>query len=83
MFHHKIRADMENIIKINDAIRIDLLDRCFNLGLPASSKDDISTLKMYLNVDSKLDVVRCNFPIEKETKRNKGIKSLILKMFWL
>ena len=81
MIHHKIRADMENIIKINDAIRIDLLDRCFNLGLPASSKDDISTLKMYLNVDSKLDVVRLNFPVEKEIKRKTGIKAQILKMF--
>ena len=81
MIHHKIRADMENIIKINDAIRIDLLDRCFNLGLPASSKDDISTLKMYLNVDSKLDVVRLNFPVEKEIKRKTGIKAQIIKMF--
>ena len=72
---------MENIIIIHDAIRIDLLDRCFNLGLAASSKDDINTLKMDLDVDSKLEVVRLNFPVEKETKRKTGIKAQILKMF--
>ena len=72
---------MKNLININDAVRIDLLDRCFKLGLPASSKDDINTLKMYLDIDSQLDVVRFNLPVEKETKRKKGIKELILKMF--
>jgi hypothetical protein len=72
---------MENIIKINDQIRLNLLDRCFNLGLPASSKDDINTLKMYLDVDSNLDVERFNFPLEKDTKRKRGIKSMILKVF--
>ena len=65
----------------NDQVRLNLLDRCFNLGLPASSKDDINTLKMYLDVDSKLDVENFNFHQENETKKNVGIKSLILKMF--
>ena len=35
---------MENKIKINDQIRLNLLDRCFNLGLPASSKVLTSSL---------------------------------------
>ena len=65
---------MEKIIKKNEDIRLNLLDRCYNLGLPASSKDEINTLKMYLEVDSKLDVVRLNFPVEKETKRKTRIK---------
>jgi hypothetical protein len=65
----------------NDQVRLKLLDKCFNLGLPASSKDDINTLKMYLDVDSKLDVEYFNFHQENETKKGMGIKSLILKMF--
>ena len=78
---------MEKIIEINDRIRLNLLDRCFKLGLPASSEDDINTLKMYLDVDStldldpKLDEEGFNFYVEKETKKRIGIKSLILKMF--
>jgi hypothetical protein len=78
---------VEKIIEINDRIRLNLLDRCFKLGLPASSEDDINTLKMYLDVDStldldpKLDEEGFNFYVEKETKKRIGIKSLILKMF--
>ena len=72
---------MKNTMLTNDQVRLNLLDRCFNLGLPASSKDDINTLKMYLDVDSKLDVENFNFHQENETKKNVGIKSLILIMF--
>lgn len=72
---------MENTILKNDQIRLNLLDKCFNLGLPASSKDDINTLKMYLDVDSKLEVENFNFPVEYEIRKNKGIKFFILKMF--
>jgi hypothetical protein len=66
---------------MNDQIRLNLLDRCFNLGLPASSKDDITTLKMYLAVDSKLDIETYNFPVEQKPKMKVGIKFLIHKMF--
>jgi hypothetical protein len=76
-----MRKKMENITQTNDQVRLTLLDRCFNLGLPASSKDDINTLKMYLDVDSKLDIENFNFPVEYEIKKNTKIKSLILKMF--
>lgn len=72
---------MENIAHTSDQVRLNLLDRCFNLGLPASSKDDINTLKMYLSVDSKLDVENFNFHIENEIKKRPGIKFFILKMF--
>jgi len=72
---------MEKTMQMNDQIRLNLLDRCFDLGLPASSKDDINTLKMYLDVDSKLDVETFNFHVENEPKRNISIKALILKMF--
>jgi hypothetical protein len=78
---------VEKIIQINDRIRLNLLDRCFKLGLPASSEDDINTLKMYLdvdsslNVDSKFEEESFNFFVEKVTKKNSGIKSLIFKMF--
>jgi|WetSurMetagenome_2_1015567.scaffolds.fasta_scaffold2170553_1 hypothetical protein len=74
-------AKMENIVHTSDQVRLNLLDRCFNLGLPASSKDDINTLKMYLDVDSKLDVENFNFHIENERKERSGIKFFILKMF--
>ena len=66
---------------MNDQIRLLLLDRCFELGLPASSKDDISTLKMYLGVDSHLDLEIINIPVENNIKRKTGIKLLFLKMF--
>jgi hypothetical protein len=72
---------MKNTMLTNDQVRLNLLDRCFNLGLPASSKDDINTLKMYLDVDSKLDVENFNFHQENEIKKTIGIKSKILKMF--
>lgn len=72
---------MENIAIKNDQDRLSLLDKCFNLGLPASSKDDINTLRMYLDVDSKLEVESFIFPIENEIKKNTKVKSLILKMF--
>jgi hypothetical protein len=72
---------MENIAHSNDQIRLNLLDRCFNLGLPASSKDDINTLKMYLDVDSKLDVENFNFYVENEKRKSPGFKFFILKMF--
>ena len=72
---------MENIAIKNDQIRLNLLDRCFNLGLPASSKDDINTLKMYLDVDSKLEVESFNFHLDHEIKKNARIKSLIQKIF--
>ena len=72
---------MENIIIMNDQIRLNLLEKCFNLGLPASSKDDINTLKMYLDVDSKLDPDIYNFIDPKVIKRKAGIKFLFHKMF--
>lgn len=72
---------MENTVLTNDQISLNLRDRCFNLGLPASSRDDISTLKMYLDVDSKLEVESFNFYVKNETKRKMGIKSLIRKLF--
>jgi len=72
---------MEKIMQMNDQIRLNLLDRCFDLGLPASSKDDINTLKMYLDVDSKLDVETFNFRLDNEPQRNTGIKARILKIF--
>jgi hypothetical protein len=72
---------MENTVLTNDQISLNLRDRCFNLGLPASSRDDLSTLKMYLDLDSKSEVESFNFYVKKETKRKMGIKSLFLKMF--
>ena len=74
-------AIMDNMAQTNDQVRLNLLDRCFNLGLPASSQDDINTLKMYLAVDSILDLENFNFSFENQTKNNSGIKSVILKMF--
>jgi hypothetical protein len=73
---------MENIALANDQIRLKLLDKCFNLGLPASTKDDINTLKMYLDVDSKLDIDDFNFQIETVKKENKslGFKSILYKL---
>ena len=68
---------------MNDQIRLILLDRCYELGLPASSNDDINTLKMYLDVDSNLDLEIISFPLVNKIKRKAGIKALILKMFWL
>jgi hypothetical protein len=76
-----IVAKMENRVHTNDQVRLNLLDKCFNLGLPASSKDDINTLKMYLDVDSKLDIENFNFHVENEIKKRSGIKFFILKMF--
>ena len=66
---------------MNDQLRLILLDRCFNLGLPASSNDDINTLKMYLGIDSLLDLEVINFPKENRIKRKVRIKSLFLKIF--
>jgi hypothetical protein len=66
---------------MNDQLRLNLLDKCFDLGLPASSKDDISTLKMYLDVDSHLDLEIIQFPVEYKLKRKAGIRFLIHKMF--
>jgi hypothetical protein len=66
---------------MNDQLRLILLDKCFDLGLPVSSKDDINTLKMYLDVDSHLDLEIINFPKENNIKRKTGIKYLFLKMF--
>ena len=72
---------MENIIQTSDQLRLNLLERCFNLGLPASSKDDIGTLKMYLDVDSKLDIETFDFRIENPRRSNKEVKSFIQKLF--
>ena len=66
---------------MNDQIRLRLLDRCFELGLPASSKDDINTLKMYLDVDSHLDLEIIKFPVEYKLKRKAGIRFLFHKFF--
>ena len=66
---------------MNDQLRLTLLDKCFDLGLPASSKDDISTLKMYLDVDSHLDLEFIKFPEVYKQKRKAGIKFLFHKMF--
>lgn len=72
---------MANIDQTEDEVRLNLLDRCFNLGLPASSKDDINTLEMYLAADSKLDVESFKFPEEINLQRGNGIKFRILKKF--
>lgn len=72
---------MENTVQANDQIRLNLLDKCFKLGLPASSKDDIGTLRMYLDVDSKLEVDNFDFQIEDPRKPNKEVKSFIFKLF--
>ena len=66
---------------MNDQLRLALLDICFDLGLPVSSKDDINTLKMYLDVDSHLDLEIISFPIENKMKRKSGIRFLFLKIF--
>lgn len=71
---------MENTVQANDQIRLNLLDKCFNLGLPASSKDDIGTLRMYLDVDSKLETDNFDFQIEVPRKQ-KEVKSFIFKLF--
>jgi hypothetical protein len=72
---------MENMVQTNEQLRLNLLDKCFRLGLPASSKDDINTLEMYLYIDSILEVDSFNFHVEHEIKKNKGIKSLFRKIF--
>jgi hypothetical protein len=74
---------MEMMIQTNDQLKLRLLDKCFDLGLPASSKDDISTLKMYLDADSHLDADNFNFQTKNIEKKHKnlGIKSLIIKIF--
>jgi hypothetical protein len=66
---------------MNDKLRLILLDRCFELGLPANSKDDINTLKMYLDVDSHLDLEIINIPVENNIKRKTGIRFLFHKKF--
>jgi hypothetical protein len=71
---------MKNTLFSNDQLRLNLLERCYNLGLPASPKDDINTLKMYLNIHPGLEIENFNFHVAKETKRKIGIKSLIYKM---
>jgi hypothetical protein len=72
---------MENTTQSKEEIRLKLLDRCFDLGLPASSNDDINTLKMYLDIDSKLDDDCFDFQIETPRKTDKEVKSIILKLF--
>ena len=72
---------MENAVQTTDQIRLNLLEKCFNLGLPASSKDDIGTLKMYLDVDSKLDMDTFDFHVEYPRKTTKSVKSFIQKLF--
>jgi hypothetical protein len=76
---------METMVQTNEQVRLSLLEKCYNLGLPASSRDDINTLKMYLDVDSKLDEETFNFQIETVLKKDKnvGLKSLVLKLFTL
>jgi hypothetical protein len=66
---------------MNDQLRLVLLDKCFDLGLPASSKDDINTLKMYLDIDSHLDLEIIKLPVEYKLKRKAGIRFLFHKMF--
>jgi hypothetical protein len=72
---------MENAVLTSDQLRLNLLERCFNLGLPASSKDDIGTLKMYLDVDSKLELDDFEFQFENPIKPHKEVKSFINKLF--
>jgi hypothetical protein len=72
---------MENGVQTDDQVRLNLLEKCFNLGLPASSKDDIGTLRMYLDVDSKLDEDTFDFHIENPRQKNKEAKSFIQKLF--
>ena len=74
---------MENLAQINNLIRLKLLDRCFKLGLPASSDDDITTLNMYLGVDSILGVESISFPVELKPAKKIGIKSRFLNMFMI
>lgn len=65
---------------MNDQQRLILLDKCFDLGLPASSNDDIQTLKMYL--DLHLDTEIISFPVDNKFKRKDGIKLRFLKMLF-
>jgi hypothetical protein len=66
---------------MNDQIKLMLLNRCYDLGLPASSNDDINTLKMYLDIDSHLDLEIIRIPQEVKLIRKTGIKSLLSKIF--
>ena len=64
----------------NEQLRQELLEKCFNLGLPASTSDDIKTLEMYLSVDSKLEDIVIDLSIEREEENKTGLISQILKL---
>jgi hypothetical protein len=69
-----------NNTKTNEQLRQELLEKCFELGLPANSSDDINTLKMYLSVDSKLDDIVIDLTIDQVEKNKDGLISQILKL---
>jgi hypothetical protein len=70
---------MKNSIT-NEQLRQELLEKCFDLGLPADTSDDITTLKMYLSVDSKLEDIVIDLNIVKEEKDTAGFISQIMKL---
>lgn len=69
-----------NISATNEQLRQELLERCFNLGLPANTSDDINTLKMYLSVDSKLEDIVIDLNIKSDEGEKTGLISRILKL---
>jgi len=69
-----------NSASTNEQLRQDLLEKCFNLGLPADTSDDISTLKMYLSVDSKLEDIVIDLSIERREENPAGLISQIMKL---
>ncbi len=64
----------------NEQIRQELLEKCFNLGLPAHTSDDIETLKMYLSIDSQLEDIVIDLNVESNDRNNAGLISQILKL---
>ena len=64
----------------NEQLRQELLDKCFHLGLPADTSDDIDTLKMYLSVDSKLEDIVIDLSIEHEEETRTDLITQIMKL---
>ena len=61
---------MKNTLFSNEQLRLNLLEKCYNLGLPASSKDDINTLKMYLIINPELEIEDFNYSIYSSKKHH-------------
>ena len=65
---------MKNTLFTNEQLRLNLLERCYNIGLPASSKDDINTLKMYLNINPELEIEDFNYSIYSSKKHYRTLE---------